>query len=1097
MNINKNKIFNPYIYCYTTPTIPEHDGWCKIGYTDSETPEECVRSQGLRVSAPTKLEWAKPARFENSEATPFKDHIFHDFLVTVKHVKRKEDPNYKGNKKPEYFNITPDQARDYLNEFKDLPNTILKENTNTLILNQSYSLREEQEQAVNLTIDIMSKEGRKEVLLNAKPRFGKTLTVYHYCKRENLKNILIVTNRPVIVTSWFNDYMKFLDTNTYKFVTKYKDDLDPEYCLSVKEWNELPNQEDYKLIEFISLQDLKGSKWFSKKGINKLKEESNREWDILIIDESHEGVETFKTEVAFNQIKRQRTIYLSGTPFKQVASDKFEKGSIFNWTYADEQEKKANWDYDIDDVNPYEELPRMNLFTFRLTDMFAKPSDLDSSDVDKYFDLNDFFACNKDGKGSIFVNDSDIDLFLDKLTQDPHYPFANPDFEGQINHSLWLLDRVNSAKALKRKLDNHPFFKGKYKVVLAAGDGKVEDEETVDNPYKEVTQAISTNLKTITLSVGKLTTGVTIPEWSAVFMLCNVKSPSLYIQATFRAQNPGIIKQADGTYTKKQNAYIFDFDPSRTLDIMDQYANDLYQDTAEGKGTKNQRLENIERLIKYFPIYGEDEKGEMVPYNSNDVVTIPSKIKAIEIVKHGFMSNLLFQNIGRLFNDKRALEILSNVKENSQHTLTTKPKYNEDGDVEVDIDAIENEADELLNEVDDNSIEQDQEELQNNTNKQVQDYISTFKSNNNEEVQNRENAFNNYIEERCNYSKKIVTTALDKSPNTIYNRSKIENNAVAGLREKLTESQINYNIECEKRQEAFELALNQANTKEEMKELTAKKAQEDADAELDHLCELKLIEKQFIGSMISDTIKESKETLQEKENKKAENEFAYPKLRAFSRAIPSFLMAYGDSNTTCKTLARVINSEMFKEMTGIDLADYVYFIDKEYFNEAVFNSSIKEFLNLKDKLSNYFEDTDEDIFDYIPPQKTNQIFTPKKVVKEMVDFLEQNDPGCFDDPNHTFIDPYMKSGLYITEIVKKLFNNEKIKEAYPDDQERLKHIFEVQVYGLAPTEILYKITTNFIFGFDKNNTFSRDHFKMLDANKYIGNLEEKLDEVFK
>ena len=112
MNINKNKIFNPYIYCYTTPTIPEHDGWCKIGYTDSETPEECVRSQGLRVSAPTKLEWAKPARFENSEATPFKDHIFHDFLVTVKHVKRKEDPNYKGNKKPEYFNITPDQARE-------------------------------------------------------------------------------------------------------------------------------------------------------------------------------------------------------------------------------------------------------------------------------------------------------------------------------------------------------------------------------------------------------------------------------------------------------------------------------------------------------------------------------------------------------------------------------------------------------------------------------------------------------------------------------------------------------------------------------------------------------------------------------------------------------------------------------------------------------------------------------------------------------------------------------------------------------------------------------------------------------------------------
>ena len=1094
MNINKNKIFNPYIYCYTTPTIPEHDGWCKIGYTDSETPEECVRKQGLRVAVDTHFEWAKSARYENSKATPFKDHIFHDYLVTVKHVERKEDSNYKGNRKPEYFKITPDQAKEYLNEFKDLPNTILKNNDNALILNQSYSLREEQEQAVNLTIDIMSKEGRKEVLLNAKPRFGKTLTVYHYCKRENLKNILIVTNRPVIVTSWFNDYMKFLDTNTYKFVTKYKDDLDPEYCLSVKEWNELPNQEDYKLIEFISLQDLKGSKWFSKKGINKLKEESNREWDILIIDESHEGVETFKTEVAFNQIKRQRTIYLSGTPFKQVASDKFEKGSIFNWTYADEQEKKANWDYDIDDVNPYEELPRMNLFTFRLTDMFAKPSDLDSSDVDKYFDLNDFFACNKDGKGSIFVNDSDIDLFLDKLTQDPHYPFANPDFEEQINHSLWLLDRVNSAKALKRKLDNHPFFKGRYKVVLAAGDGKTEDEETVDNPYKEVTQAISTNLKTITLSVGKLTTGVTIPEWSAVFMLCNVKSPSLYIQATFRAQNPGIIKQTDGTYTKKQNAYIFDFDPSRTLDIMDQYANDLYQDTAEGKGTKNQRLENIERLIKYFPIYGEDEKGEMVPYNSNDVVTIPSKIKAIEIVKHGFMSNLLFQNIGRLFNDKRALEILSNVKENSQHTLTTKPKYNEDGDTFVDEDDIEEQAGQLLDEIQDDSIEKDKEDF---TNALAQDFINSFKANPEEEAKKREDAYATYIKERVANAEKIATTALNKSPNTIYNNAKIRKDLSEGLGNKLNESYINYSIECQKRLEDFNNAKSKATSKEELRELTEKKIAADKLAEEEFLFEQQLIENEYTKSIVSDTMKESKETLQEKENKKAENEFAYPKLRAFSRAIPSFLMAYGDSNTTCKTLARVINSEMFKEMTGIDLADYVYFIDKEYFNEAVFNSSIKEFLNLKDKLSNYFEDTDEDIFDYIPPQKTNQIFTPKKVVKEMVDFLEQNDPGCFDDPNHTFIDPYMKSGLYITEIVKRLFNNEKIKEAYPDDQERLKHIFEVQVYGLAPTEILYKITTNFIFGFDKNNTFSRDHFKMLDANKYIGNLEEKLDEIFK
>ena len=581
-------------------------------------------------------------------------------------------------------------------------------------------------------------------------------------------------------------------------------------------------------------------------------------------------------------------------------------------------------------------------------------------------------------------------------------------------------------------------------------------------------------------------------------MLCNVKSPSLYIQATFRAQNPCKTRLGDGSYVQKDNAYVFDFDPARTLDVMDQYANNLYTDTADGKGTEAQRLENIERLIKYFPIYGESETGEVIAYNATDVVTIPSKIKAVEIVKHGFMSNLLFQNIGRLFNDSHALEILGNVKSQAQYRLTTQPKYNEDGSTEIeDEDKIDEQAETLLEEVKDDSLQNDQNEFQETTNKQIIDFMATVRADAREESEKREKAHSAYIEERVDNAKKVVTTALDKSGSTIYNKAKIERDVTDGLKEKLTESQINYDIECAKRKEEYDRAMSQATSKEEMKELTAKQAHADADAELEHMFEMKLIENNFNKSIISDTIKESKETLQAKENKKAENEFAYPKLRAFSRAIPSFLMAYGDETTTCKTLARVINSTLFKEMTGIDLADYVYFIDKEYFDESIFNSSIKEFLKLKDKLSNYFVDNEEDIFDYIPPQKTNQIFTPKPTVKMMVDFLEQNDPGCFDDPNHTFIDPYMKSGLYITEIVTRLFNNENIKKAYPDDEERLKHIFEKQVYGLAPTEILYKITTNFIFGFDKDNKYDRSHFVQLDANQYVGGkLQEKLDEIF-
>lgn len=160
---------------------------------------------------------------------------------------------------------------------------------------------------------------------------------------------------------------------------------------------------------------------------------------------------------------------------------------------------------------------------------------------------------------------------------------------------------------------------------------------------------------------------------------------------------------------------------------------------------------------------------------------------------------------------------------------------------------------------------------------------------------------------------------------------------------------------------------------------------------------------------------------------------------------------------------------------------------------------MKEFLRLRKKLSDYFDEKKtEDIFDYIPPQKTNQIFTPKAVVKKMADMLEAENPGCYDDPDKTFIDLYMKSGLYITEIVKRLFRSERMKERFPGEDERLRHIFEKQVYGLAPTEIIYRIAPSYILGFDEDGKIIRHNFRRLDALPYAkaGTLVDKLDEVF-
>ena len=226
-------------------------------------------------------------------------------------------------------------------------------------------------------------------------------------------------------------------------------------------------------------------------------------------------------------------------------------------------------------------------------------------------------------------------------------------------------------------------------------------------------------------------------------------------------------------------------------------------------------------------------------------------------------------------------------------------------------------------------------------------------------------------------------------------------------------------------------------------------------------------------------------------------------------------MAYGDDTVTLATFDKIIPDHVFKEVTSISLDQFRLLRDGglikdpetgddvEYaghlFDPVVFDDSVKEFLSLKKKLANYFDENSvEDIFDYIPPQKTNQIFTPKEIVKKMVDLLEEENPGCFDRPDSTYIDLYMKSGLYIAEIVKRLYQSAKLKRLYPNKEDRLRHIFEKQVYGLAPTEIIYKIATSYILGFDDGVKIPKHNFKQLDALPYAkdGTLKEKIDEMF-
>ena len=277
-----------------------------------------------------------------------------------------------------------------------------------------------------------------------------------------------------------------------------------------------------------------------------------------------------------------------------------------------------------------------------------------------------------------------------------------------------------------------------------------------------------------------------------------------------------------------------------------------------------------------------------------------------------------------------------------------------------------------------------------------------------------------------------------------------------------------------------------------------------------------------LTTAISDFAKEStKETVKTVETRKREREKktieegVRDHLRGFSRTIPSFLMAYGNNSVTLATFDTIVPDKVFLEVTSITLDQFKFLrdggdyieeetgqkkhFDGQLFDSVVFDDSVKEFLALKKKLADYFDEKSvEDIFDYIPPQKTNQIFTPKVMVKKMVDMLEEENPGCFDMPDKTFIDLYMKSGLYIAEIVKRLYQSEEMKRMFPDNKERLKHIFEKQVYGLAPTEIIYKIATSYILGFDEDTKDINHNFKQLDALPYAkdGTLGEVLDELY-
>ena len=1103
IKLNTAKQAYPMIYAYSTPQIAAHDGWTKIGYTEDQDVETRIKQQTHTSDTEARLEWKGTAIFDDGSFDRFTDHDFHAYL-------RKSGVENK--KKTEWFHIDGPAGRSKFYDFK-ADRGILK-----ALGTIPYTLRKEQAAAVEQTVKYYQASQDGEFLWNAKPRFGKTLSVYDFCKRVGATSVLIVTNRPAIANSWYSDYAQFMgEQSGYRFVSETDSLKGKPYVLSRAEWLASDKTGVKGYIEFVSLQDLKGSMYFGGH-FDKLKEVRDNEWSVLVIDEAHEGVDTLKTDTAFDHIKRKFTLHLSGTPFKALANEKFHDGAIFNWTYADEQKAKRDWVSEDGENNPYANLPRLNLYTYQMSeivkDEMSRGIEIDGETEEYAFDLNEFFE-TKNGK---FVHDESVSKFLDALTIQTKFPFSTEELRNELKHTFWLLNRVDSAKVLAKKLEEHPVFSS-YKIVLAAGDGKLDDSEETQKSYDKVREAIANHEKTITLSVGQLTTGVTIPEWTAVLMLSNVKSPALYMQAAFRAQNPCMFRE-NGNFYRKENAYVFDFDPARTLTIFEEFANDLSSDTANGKGDTDARKQHVRELLNFFPVLGEDEQGEMIALDAEKVLSIPRKIRSQEVVRRGFMSNYLFQNISGIFNaPQEVIDIISQftpVEEPKAKeipiTPETKNELNidpETGEVEIPQEHIIGTAtdifgDKIYGAVEDGTFDT-----------QIKDAFENASAKTPEETRTAFDEFKEKFKEET--VKGIIDIAKEKYQGNIKaSDAKSLEKGLSGQFERTAEKvynnyQIEQKIAENDRLAAMRSRHETGKTEMEIEEEFAQKKQ---DLQVNLQNQLSSAVKTFIETSTQDVVETVEKKIKEREKTGIEDSVR-DHLRGFSRTIPSFLMAYGDDTVTLATFDDIVPNPVFLEVTSITLDQFRFLRDggkykdaetgeeKEFtgnlFDPVVFDDSVKEFLRLKKKLSDYFDEQSiEDIFDYIPPQKTNQIFTPKTMVKKMVDMLEAENPGCFDDPDKTFIDLYMKSGLYITEIVKRLYQSEHMKAQFPDSKERLRHIFEKQVYGLAPTEIIYQIALSYILGFNEDTKDIKHNFRQLDALPYAkeGTLQEKLDELF-
>ena len=492
-------------------------------------------------------------------------------------------------------------------------------------------LRNEQRAAIDQTKTRFA-EG-DQMLWNAKMRFGKTLTALQLFKElsqaepKQYRRMLILTHRPVVNDGWFDDFHKIFFEVATPYMYGSKTSGNSFQNLEAK----LKADKECRYVYFASIQDLRGSSFVGGK-FQKNDELFSAHWDLLVIDEAHEGTQTDLGDKVLKALikKGTKTLSLSGTPFNLFG--KFKQDDIYTWSYVDEQREKEKWEKEHEgDHNPYGSLPRMNMFTYDLGPLFERFQDSEYS-----FNFHEFFRTDDNGD---FVHEEHVDRFLDMMcdpSEDSNYPFSTKRYQEYFRHTFWLVPGVKEALALQYKLEKHPIFCN-FDVVNVAGDGDPDDPK--GEALQKVRDAIIEKPKkdyTITLSCGKLTTGVTVKEWTAVFMLSGSAKTGAanYMQTIFRVQSPG---QINGK--QKTDAYVFDFAPDRVLTMMAQAAK---APTRPGKQTEEHR-QRLKELLNFFPIIAL-QGSQTRRYDVDQLLTRLKHTYIERVVNSGFDNSSLYND---------------------------------------------------------------------------------------------------------------------------------------------------------------------------------------------------------------------------------------------------------------------------------------------------------------------------------------------------------------------------------------------------------------------------------------------------------------------